>query len=114
MSALVSACPRAPALSLPRYYDNTPASKGGLQSGDIITSIAGKTIKDAKMVQSITAGLPVNKAVAVEVVRESKKVQLNLTIEGQPGTYGLESGVPARARRASPAAQCLWISWASR
>ncbi len=95
--------PKETGVVVAQVYDSTPASKGGLQSGDVITSIAGKTVKDGKMLQSIIAGLPINKAVNVAIVRDTKQQQLNIMIEEQPGTYGLEAGVPAPRVQSSTA-----------
>jgi len=94
--------PKGTGVVVAQLYDNTPASKGGLQSGDIITSIAGKTIKDGKMLQNIIAGLPLNKSVAVDIVRESKQVHLNIAIEEQPSNYGFEAGVPVPPNQSQP------------
>jgi len=95
--------PKETGVVVAQVYDNTPASKGGLQSGDIITSIAGKTIKDGKMLQSIIAGLPLNKEVTTAIVRDGKQMQLNISIEGQPESFGFESGVPAPRTQSSTA-----------
>jgi serine protease Do len=83
-----------------QVFDNTPASKGNLQAGDIITRIDGKTIKDGAALQRIVATLPINKAADVEVIRDGKTQTLQVTIEAQPAEYGI-SGVPAPRRQSN-------------
>ena len=83
-------------------YDNTPAAKAGLKPGDILTAIAGKTIKDGSTVQRIVSALPINKATEFDVMRGGKTHKLNVTIEEQPTTFGTSAGVPA-PRANSPA-----------
>jgi serine protease Do len=84
-------------------YDNTPAAKGGMKPGDIITHIAGKAVKDGAMMQRIVLTLPINKAAEVDVQRDGKTLKLNVTVEEQPSTFGVNAGVPApRAQNGTP------------
>ena len=84
-------------------YDDTPAAKGGLKAGDIITGIAGKAIKDGGAVQRIVASAPLHQALEVDVMRDGKAQKLNVTIEEQPATFGTSAGVPApRIQNGSP------------
>lgn len=72
--------------------ENTPAAKGGLQAGDIVTSIAGKRVKDGKTLQGIVADLPIQKPAAIKVLRDGKPVELQVTIEEQPKEFGAAAG----------------------
>ena len=81
--------------------DNTPAAKAGLQAGDIVTAIAGKEVKDGKTLQGIVAGLPLNKAAPVQVLRDGKTVTVQVTIEEQPKDFGAAAGT--RTPRRAPA-----------
>jgi len=76
-------------------FDNTPAAKAGLKPGDIITTIAGKKIKDAKALQGVVLDLPLGKPAEVQVVRDSQPVAVHVTIEEQPSEFGYAS-VPAQ------------------
>jgi S1-C subfamily serine protease len=58
----------------------SPAEKGGLQSGDIITRFDGKVIKDVKQLQLIVADTPVGKQTEVEIIRDGKVRKLFLTL----------------------------------
>ena len=83
-------------------FENTPASKAGLEAGDIITAIAGKRVGDSKMLQGIVAGLPLREPVEVNLFRDGKSMKLNVTVEEQPEAFGRDN-VPA-PRRLNPEA----------
>jgi serine protease Do len=71
-----------------RVFEDGPGAKGGLKSGDVILSIDGKAVKDGRDLQSVVAGLPVGKDVAVQVIRERKPRALTVHIAEQPATFG--------------------------
>lgn len=77
-----------------KVYANTPAARGGLKEGDIITEIGGKTITDARILQLQVASSPLNKATKMAIVRDGAKQTLNVTIEEQPEQFGLAENVP--------------------
>jgi len=68
---------------------STPAAKGGLKDGDIVTSLAGKAIKDVRGLQRAVAELPLNQPVDVTLWRDGASKKLAVTIEEQPRAYGL-------------------------
>jgi serine protease Do len=70
-------------------YEDAPAAKAGCVRGDVIVNLGGKAIKDGRELQSIVAGLPLNKPVEVTVVRDGKKKMLQITIEEQPREFGM-------------------------
>jgi S1-C subfamily serine protease len=70
-------------------FDNTPASKAGVRSGDVITSIGGKAVSDTKGLETVVLSLPLNKAVGVSIIRGGKTMTLKVTIEEQPEDYGV-------------------------
>lgn len=69
-------------------YENSPGAKAGLHAGDIITSVAGKAIKDGRSLQMTIANLPLKQATNLEVVRDGKSLTLPVTIEEQPQDFG--------------------------
>lgn len=71
-----------------QVFDGSPAAKGGLKAGDVITSVNGKAIKDGRDLQLMVAGLPVNKAADVKIVRDAKAQSVKITIEPQPDEFG--------------------------
>ena len=70
-------------------YDKTHAAKAGLKAGDVVTAIAGKRVKDGYALQRLVAALPLDQAVDVDVLRDSKRVRLTAVIEEQPASYGV-------------------------
>jgi len=76
-------------------YEKTPADRGGLVAGDIVTAVAGKPIKDGGALQRVVALWPVNKAAEFDVIRDGKPKRLTVVIEEQPSGYGFGAGVPA-------------------
>jgi serine protease Do len=84
-------------------FKDTPGEKGGLQAGDVITSIAGHAIKDSRDVQMMVANLPLKLATNVEVVRDGKKLVLPVTIEEMPADFG-QRAVSSPKRSNAPAA----------
>lgn len=78
-----------------RVFDPSPASKCGIKSGDLVTKIAGKNIRELRELQRIVANLPLNQPVEVEVYRDGAKRLLKLTIEEQPEAFGT-AGIPTQ------------------
>jgi serine protease Do len=71
-----------------QVFENSPAAKSGLLAGDVITTVNGKAIKEARDLQLMVAGLPVGKAVEVNVVRDGKAQIMKVTIDPQPEEFG--------------------------
>ncbi len=89
-------------------FEKTPAAKAGLQAGDIVTAVAGKAVKDGTALQRIIAGLPVNKAADIDVLRAGKLERLTVVIEEQPTDFGVAPTAPApRKNRPLPDAVSL-------
>ncbi len=58
-----------------------PAAKAGMQSGDIITSIAGERTPRIKDLARIISSLPIGSAVDVTIVRDGKEKIFSITVE---------------------------------
>ncbi len=86
--------PKDAGLVIAEVFDNTPAAKAGLKPGDILTALAGRPIKDGKVLQLTVAGLPLNKPVDMTIVRDGQALKVNVTIEEQPQEFG-PTRVPA-------------------
>jgi serine protease Do len=69
-------------------FEDTPASKAGLQEGDVITAVGGKAVKDGRILQHTVAGLPLKKPVDLKVFRDGKTLTVPVTIEEQPEEFG--------------------------
>lgn len=57
-----------------------PADKAGIRTGDVITEIDGKKIKDTHELLRIVAAIPVGKKVNIKVVRDGKPLVLPIVI----------------------------------
>ncbi|MDR1487531.1 MAG: Do family serine endopeptidase, partial [Deltaproteobacteria bacterium] len=60
--------------------EDSPAAKGGVKHGDVITTFDGKTIKTIQDLTTIVADTTINKTVDVVVIRESKPLTLKITV----------------------------------
>jgi serine protease Do len=78
-------------------FADTPAARGGLKAGDIITKVAGKTITDSNKLQGLVMGLPLGKETPVEILRDGKQQTLNVVIEEQPDTFGYATAPATQA-----------------
>jgi serine protease Do len=79
-----------------RVFDGSPAAKAGLKDGDVLTALAGKSVENSRDLQSVVAGLPLNKPVSVHVVRDGERKDLSLTVAEQPSDFGVASHEPAQ------------------
>ncbi len=61
--------------------DGSPADKAGLQPGDIVTAIDGKSVRDANTLRNSIGLLPIGSEVRIQVLREGKRHSLTATIE---------------------------------
>jgi serine protease Do len=78
-----------------RVFDGSPAAKAGLKDGDVITTLSGKPVENGHDLQAVVAGLPLNKPVALALLRDGSSKELQVTVAEQPSEYGL-TGEPSR------------------
>jgi S1-C subfamily serine protease len=71
-----------------KIFPNSPASHGGLKLGDIITTVAGKPVKNSLELQRIVEWIPAQSPAEVTLYRDGKLLKLTLTIMEQPETVG--------------------------
>lgn len=74
--------------------DNTPASKAGMQAGDVITEFDGKKVKEMASFRILVASTEIGKTVRIKVVREGKTKELKVKIGEMPETVAAGSEVP--------------------
>jgi len=60
--------------------DNSPASKADIRRGDVIVSFDGKPIKDMEVLPRTVAATEVGKKVAVGLVRDGKRMDINIAV----------------------------------
>ena len=73
-----------------RVYPESPAQKGGLKAGDLVTSIAGHPIREGTELQKVILELPVGKPVEVAFVRDGEQRVAKVVVEDQPADYGYD------------------------
>lgn len=85
-----------------RIHEKSPAAKVGLVTGDVITSIAGQPVRDARGVQRVIVGLTPNQAIEVGLVRGGKPFVVKVVMEEQPADYGTTLPTPKAGQPAAP------------
>ncbi len=81
-----------------RVFDDSPAKKAGVQEGDVITALDGKTIETPAALAFAVARVLVGKSVDVTVWRDGRLTTIHVTVEQQPEEFGLNSE-PAQTPR---------------
>src|SRR6204780_3295905 len=76
---------------------DSPAAKAGLETGDIITAVNGKPIKDAREFARTVAGLAPNSAVKFDVMRNGEAKSLTATLTQMPDGRTAEADTNAAA-----------------
>ncbi|WP_213771128.1 Do family serine endopeptidase [Bradyrhizobium sp. dw_78] len=65
---------------------NGPAAKAGIESGDVITSVNGETVKDARELARTIGGLAPGAAVKLDVLHKGQNKVVNLTLGQLPNS----------------------------
>jgi len=63
---------------------DTPAEKGGLHTGDIITKLEGRSVSDVNEFRILVADQVVGETIHLEVLRDGKKKNLQVVLEERP------------------------------
>ena len=71
-----------------KVYANSPASKAGLEVGDVLTALAGQPLRTSRDVQRIASGLPLSREAELATVRDGKARLAKVVIEEQPVDFG--------------------------
>lgn len=71
---------------------NSPASKAGLQAGDIVTEFAGKKVTTPGELQERVAASKIGSVQPVAVLRNGQRVDLKVDLREQPSGYGMDAG----------------------
>ena len=73
---------------------DTPAGKAGLKSGDVIVEFAGKAVANPQELQGVVERTEIGGKATMVVVRDGKRMNLNVTLGEQPEEYGLARNGP--------------------
>ena len=88
---------------------NGPAAKAGIEPGDVITSVNGETVKDARELARTIGSLAPGDAIKLNVLHQGKDEAVNLTLGQLPATQEANadpssgSDVPRLGLRVAPA-----------
>jgi serine protease Do len=80
---------------LQRVEPGSPAEKGGLQSGDVITAVNGKTVSSGNDMVNPIASTPVGSNVRVTYVRDKKEHEATLTVADRAKLFPDRAGAGA-------------------
>jgi serine protease Do len=67
--------------------DNSPASKAGIEAGDVITAVNGEQVKDARDLAKKIGALPPNSKVKLAVLHDGKEKTVALTLGEMPAMH---------------------------
>ena len=80
-----------------------PAEKAGMKEEDVIVSIGGHAIADGDSLIQVVASTPVGESVPVEVMRDGKKLTLQVTIADRAELFAEELGIAEAGPPEDPA-----------
>ncbi len=72
---------------------NGPAAKAGIESGDVITSVNGEPVKDARELARTIGGLAPGNSVKLNVVHKGQDKVINLTLGQLPNTVEAKADI---------------------
>lgn len=75
-----------------RVEPGEAAQKAGIQAGDVITKVNGKTVTLDQTLSFLVANLPVGTKVPIELVRDGKTVKVNAVLGKRPSEEELAGG----------------------
>ena len=78
--------------------DDSPAQQAGLQVGDVIKEVAGEKVTEADEIQQIVQKTEVGKELPVRVIRDGKKVALDVEVGVLPEPTSDSSSIPQAPR----------------
>jgi serine protease Do len=76
-------------------FKGDPADKAGLKSGDVVTEINGKKIKDTHELLMLIAGFRVGETVAIKAIRDGQEKAFSITVaerKDQPEIVARQNG----------------------
>ena len=79
--------------------DGSPAAKAGIQAGDVITTLNGTPIKDARELARSVAMLAPDSAVKLEILRHGEMRTVTVTLAQMPNQQQAQAEPKARPRR---------------
>lgn len=90
--------------------DDSPAARGGLKAGDIITAFNGHAIDDARTLSRDVASTPAGRTVPVTVRRDGKALTLSVAVAALPDATADRSARPMPSDAADGAHTLLGLT----
>jgi serine protease Do len=90
--ARVLGLPEVAGIEVTEVHKGGPGEKAGLRTGDVLTHLAGKPVRDGKELQAAAARLPLGKPAIFGLIRGGKRAEAEVTVEEQPASYGTFPG----------------------
>jgi len=84
-------------------FDDTPAAKAGVKPGDVILSYGGKRVSTPQELTNLVERSSIGQKEAMEIVRNGKRMSLEVTADKQPVNFGLALASGSRRGRGGPA-----------
>ncbi len=78
---------------------NTPAAKAGLKPADVILDFAGKAVSSPRQLQGLVEMSKVGSSEPLTVLRDGKRMTLNVNCAEQPADFGVARRGHARVRQ---------------
>ncbi|HFD13635.1 MAG TPA: Do family serine endopeptidase, partial [Crenotrichaceae bacterium] len=73
--------------------ENSPADKGGLKVGDVVTAVNGKPVHRAAQLRNAIGLLRVGSKVSIDIIRNGKRKSISITIEEPKQAKAESSGL---------------------
>lgn len=70
-----------------RVEPRSPAAQAGLEPGDVLTAVQGRKVADAVDVRAALADVPRGEAVAIELVRDGKPLELSARLMSHAASW---------------------------
>jgi serine protease Do len=81
---------------------NGPAAKAGIESGDVITTVNGETVKDARELARTIGGMAPGAAVKLNVLHKGQDKAVNITHGQLPNTVEAKADTDDNSDQGSP------------
>jgi len=82
-----------------RVQEDSPAHKAGLRSGDVITSIDGRAVRDVRAVRNRIGLVRLGQQLQVDLLRDNRQKSIQVTVEELPDTNPLTKGASLLEQR---------------
>jgi serine protease Do len=78
-------------VAVTEVFPNSPAAEAGLKPGDVIVKYAGQPVSGPQQLQSLVEQSKIGQKESLEVLRDGKRMTLEVPVREQPADYGIAS-----------------------